>query len=264
MPHTSLTEKLRSEAQAEAEAKAEAQKKQASKDRLDISVERLRSVCSRSAINAVDGRRDLAKAIAELCEELKTQGYALDKFPTHTESLQWTLELLKAGSLDERPEEAVELMLIETSGFPERFKLELAQNLDNAGWIAYGSTHAQHSDQATIPLPATAEPPEAETSPDCRDTYLGLIVDENRGEVRRKGNRNTVSMDPDSAMWHTFIVAFRAGGCGATKAAWENGYPGEMNASAMRSVKKDVRTKLISLGVTLDNGTGLLLKESEA
>lgn len=81
--------------------------------------------------------------------------------------------------------------------------------------------------------------------------YLGLIVDQARGEVRRKGYQPTVYFNADSAEWHTLVVAWRAGSDGATQAQWENGYRGKRSAAAMRNVKSRVNDKLSVLDVEL-------------
>jgi hypothetical protein len=92
--------------------------------------------------------------------------------------------------------------------------------------------------------------------------YLGLIVDETHGEVRRPGqvdrfgNPKVVCFRPDSAEWHTFLVAFRAGERGATDAEWERGYSQtDADWSARRRTKGRVAEKLRSLDVEFEGGS---------
>lgn len=79
--------------------------------------------------------------------------------------------------------------------------------------------------------------------------YLDLMVDRERREVRRSGDKhqeNFVKLSGDCD-WHTFLVAFDAGPTGATNAQWERGYPGKWDARRKR--KSAVQEKLVELDV---------------
>jgi hypothetical protein len=104
-----------------------------------------------------------------------------------------------------------------------------------------------------------SEPPPAESTlaanTDPKPGYLDLIVNKESGEVRRvskehpNGKPKLVRFDTDSAMWHTFLVAYRAGERGATEDEWRDGYPGEWNARRKR--KAEVKEKLLGLGIDI-------------
>ena len=86
---------------------------------------------------------------------------------------------------------------------------------------------------------------------DGSNGFLGLIVDANRGEVRRVGFMPTAFFIPDSAEFYTFLCAWNARPDGATQHQWINGYPGNPAAGAMRSVKRNVNEKLMVLDIRL-------------
>jgi len=93
-----------------------------------------------------------------------------------------------------------------------------------------------------------ASPPAPESG------YLGLVVDEARGEVRRAGHNrgNAVTFDVDAADWHTFLTAWRAGEQGATDAQWRTGYPGDW--SQRRKRKSAASDKLSVLNICFEGG----------
>ena len=86
--------------------------------------------------------------------------------------------------------------------------------------------------------------------------YLGLIVDEASGEVRREGIVNlggqmkVVYFKTCAADWRTFLVAYRAGERGATESEWKKGYPGDWTERRRR--KNYAKNKLMPLGVTFE------------
>jgi hypothetical protein len=85
--------------------------------------------------------------------------------------------------------------------------------------------------------------------------YLGLVVDEAHGEVRRTGQdyeRLTASFIVGTSEWHTFLVAWKAENDGATEEAWRNGYPGGQKLQSRRAVKRRVNEKLGILDVRLE------------
>lgn len=84
------------------------------------------------------------------------------------------------------------------------------------------------------------------------DNWLGLEVDEQQGQVRRRGCGLTVTFTLDTAEWRWFLVAYRAGKHGATREQLCNGYPGEKSAMAMRQAKKRASSKLVVLGIELE------------
>jgi hypothetical protein len=90
--------------------------------------------------------------------------------------------------------------------------------------------------------------------------YLGLIVDEARGEVRREvkdadgcQKLKVVEFETDSAEWRTFLVAYHAGEQGATNAEWERGYPGDWPSRRKR--KQAAGEKLARLNVRFTKGS---------
>jgi hypothetical protein len=113
-----------------------------------------------------------------------------------------------------------------------------------------------------------SEPSPAESTltanTDPKPGYLNLIVNKESGEVRRvgkvhpSGKPKLVRFDTDSAMWHIFLAAYRAGERGATDEEWRDGYPGEWT-DARRNRKAAVKEKLFALDVELANGPCLRL-----
>lgn len=84
--------------------------------------------------------------------------------------------------------------------------------------------------------------------------FLGLVVDEARGEIRRPGfnGGEPVRFQVESSEWHTFFVAFKAGESGATDAEWKSGYPGTW--SARRKRKSDAGAELVRLNIEFEAG----------
>src|SRR5262249_43804823 len=120
----------------------------------------------------------------------------------------------------------------------------------------------QRDPPALSPPPSPPPPPPLPPGPG----YLGLLVDEARGEVRRLGKRHdagaprTVRLDTASAEGHTFLVAFRAGERGATDEEWEKGYPGgPVERRRMRNCKSRVKKKLEGLDLDFPDGQLRLL-----
>jgi len=101
--------------------------------------------------------------------------------------------------------------------------------------------------------------------------FLGLMVDEANGRVRRVGYEakpdiqfpvTAESSDRSvSPVWHTFLVAFNAGGNGATNEMWMDGYTGDVNGKGPAQSKQRVKKELQKLDLTLENGSGVRIIE---
>lgn len=71
------------------------------------------------------------------------------------------------------------------------------------------------------------------TTAPATDVYLDLLVDEQRGEVRRMGHNHDepVYFKTDTDLWRTFLLAFRARDEGATEDEWKNAFRGQWSSN---------------------------------
>ena len=81
--------------------------------------------------------------------------------------------------------------------------------------------------------------------------YLGLVVDELRGEVRRVNLGAAVYFDPDSLAWTVFLAAWNGGDLGCSKREWE--YRDDLLHDPIRekAIRRDVNKKLRILSIRL-------------
>jgi hypothetical protein len=108
------------------------------------------------------------------------------------------------------------------------------------------------------------EPREDPVSPPVSG-YLGLIVDMERGEVRREGKNCTVNFQTESAEWYWFATMFRCGDRGATSDQIAANYPTSSSShAAMRQARARVVDKLYVLGVGASRGYPAKLVDQNA
>lgn len=100
------------------------------------------------------------------------------------------------------------------------------------------------------------------TSKELKDAkqFLNLVVNEKLRTVTRIGH--TIKLT--GVEWHTFYVAFRAGESGASQDAWLEHYPGDKQGNGPGAAKNRLKQKLIPLGVTVKNGSGVKLMKLDS
>lgn len=82
---------------------------------------------------------------------------------------------------------------------------------------------------------------------------FGLVVDERKRTISRKGYPKSVSLEGNPNLWHIFLVLFRAGRKQADLDKLKNGYPGEWNPNARNQAYHALRKKLKRVGMTVGN-----------
>lgn len=84
------------------------------------------------------------------------------------------------------------------------------------------------------------------------DGYLGLIVDEQQGEVRRRGLNVTVSFQVGSVPWQIFLIAWESGATGCSVEDWLR-HKSDMQIEGISKYhSRNVNDKLAVLGLRLE------------
>lgn len=101
--------------------------------------------------------------------------------------------------------------------------------------------------------PLFTVPPELAVPMVWVDGYLGLIVDEEHGEVRRRGTNVTVSFDVGSLPWQVFVMAWESGetGCGAED--WMQHKSDTQSEVDHKYHRREVNDKIAVLGLRLEH-----------
>jgi hypothetical protein len=81
--------------------------------------------------------------------------------------------------------------------------------------------------------------------------YLGLVVDEERGEVRRSNYDAPVCFLPDSVAWTVFLAAWNGGESGCSQEIWESREDLLQDPIREKAIRRDVSKKLRVLGIRL-------------
>lgn len=84
------------------------------------------------------------------------------------------------------------------------------------------------------------------------DGYLGLIVDEQQGEVRRRGLNVAVSFQVGSVPWEIFLIAWESGATGCSVENWLR-HKSDMQIEGISKYhSRNVNNKLAVLGLRLE------------
>lgn len=81
--------------------------------------------------------------------------------------------------------------------------------------------------------------------------YLGLVVDEERGEVRRCSFDAPVCFEPDSLTWTVFLAAWDGGEPGCSQENWDRRDDLLQDPIREKAIRRDVNQKLRILGIRL-------------
>ncbi len=82
--------------------------------------------------------------------------------------------------------------------------------------------------------------------------YLGLVVDELRGEVRRANLDTAVCFEPDSLAWKIFLAAWNGGESGCSKGEWDCRDDLLQDPIREKAIRRDVNQKLRILSIRLE------------
>lgn len=82
--------------------------------------------------------------------------------------------------------------------------------------------------------------------------YLGLVVDELRGEVRRVNLDPVVFFKPDSLAWTVFLAAWNGGESGCGKGEWDCREDLLQDPIREKAIRRDVNQKLRILSIGLE------------